>query len=82
MMDFPGPFINGAGAWQLDSGEPTAFEEGFDVPINSGNAQTRDLGSRGFQNLLRRQRPAGPFEGFANGGPPTGTPLVSFRHPP
>src|SRR6516165_8846866 len=80
VMILPGAFVHGAGAGELDGGKPSVFQQGFNVAINRGDAQARYFGFCRLQNLVRGKRPVRPFERFANGGPLTGVPLISFQH--
>jgi len=80
VMRFAGTLVDRGGAREVNGRKPAIFEQGLDVPVNCGDPQALHIRLSRHKDLLRRKRPASPFECFANRCSLPRVPLILFGH--
>jgi hypothetical protein len=66
-----GEFIAGGLAGEFDGDEPAFLDQGLDVPVNGGDAESADVALRDGEDFVGGHGPPGGFECFANRSPLT-----------
>jgi hypothetical protein len=75
-----GLFVNNRCSREVNRRKPSFVQQTLDVPVDCCEPEAFFVGLRRIQHLPWRRWAIGPFEGYTNGGPLPGFPLLSLGH--